>query len=206
MSIANFLEATKGYGKTKQELADLAKLCGLSTQGKRKAEDREEVFTRDDYSCVVCGFHDPHSRMLQIDHIKPKSKGGSDSLHNLQTLCQFCNNIKGMNTVTVMPPKPVMDKNASFTDYMEYVNVLRELFYVHTLRKRSKGFYLVKHSLLDKARQCDYKQLSEDKAFFENVEDLSGAITITVTRKSVNFGDDLLETLWKLAPQYYKIE
>jgi len=201
MSIANFLEATKGYGKTKQELADLAKLCGLSTQGKKKADYREEVFARDDYACVVCGFHDPHARMLQIDHIKPKVKGGSDSLHNLQTLCQFCNNIKGMNIVTVMPPKPVIDRNKPFTEYMEIVNAYREIFYRTTLKKDSKGFYAIKHSLLFKAGDRNYKQLSEDKAFFENVTG-AGNITVTVTRKSANFAIDLLETLWKLSPQY----
>jgi len=31
---------------------------------------------------------------LEIDHIHPLSKGGSDELENKQALCQVCNNKK----------------------------------------------------------------------------------------------------------------
>jgi hypothetical protein len=52
---------------------------------------REIVFERDDGRCRHCGV----TERLSLDHIYPKSLGGSDELDNLQTLCRSCNSRKG---------------------------------------------------------------------------------------------------------------
>lgn len=52
---------------------------------------RHEVFKRDNYTCVECGATKKDGATLHIDHIIPVSKGGSDELSNLQTLCSDCN-------------------------------------------------------------------------------------------------------------------
>jgi 5-methylcytosine-specific restriction endonuclease McrA len=54
------------------------------------ASVRTQVMERDMYRCVTCKSH----ISLQIDHIHPHSKGGSDEPDNLQTLCGPCNNRK----------------------------------------------------------------------------------------------------------------
>ena len=56
-----------------------------------KAGIRWQVFERDDFKCVACGKSAHDGAILHIDHIKPKSKGGSNNIDNYQTLCHLCN-------------------------------------------------------------------------------------------------------------------
>lgn len=61
------------------------------------SELREKIKERDNYTCKKCGvsiYKEPHL-LLEIDHIKPLSKGGITSENNLQTLCWRCNRSKG---------------------------------------------------------------------------------------------------------------
>lgn len=52
---------------------------------------RGEVFERDGWRCRRCGSEEN----LRVDHIWPYSRGGTDALDNLQTLCDPCNSEKG---------------------------------------------------------------------------------------------------------------
>lgn len=52
---------------------------------------RVKILDRDDYTCQACGSE----RWLQVDHIIPVSKGGSNAERNLQALCRDCNRAKG---------------------------------------------------------------------------------------------------------------
>ena len=52
---------------------------------------RKEVFKRDNYTCVQCGAKKEDGATLHVDHIIPVSRGGTDELDNLQTLCGDCN-------------------------------------------------------------------------------------------------------------------
>lgn len=51
---------------------------------------RFEVFKRDNFTCQYCGASAPDV-ILEIDHIKPVSKGGTNSILNLVTSCKECN-------------------------------------------------------------------------------------------------------------------
>jgi HNH endonuclease len=54
------------------------------------ATQKLEVWKRDGFKCVKCGSDED----LTVDHIHPRSKGGSDDMTNLQTLCRGCNSRK----------------------------------------------------------------------------------------------------------------
>ena len=51
---------------------------------------RYEVLKRDSFKCQYCGRQAPDV-LLEVDHINPKSKGGSNDLLNLVTSCVDCN-------------------------------------------------------------------------------------------------------------------
>ena len=68
---------------------------------------RLAVFQRDDFTCRYCGFRSTQIRvpmdcprwmsrarwraLLHVDHVIPRSRGGTDDLENLVTACSACN-------------------------------------------------------------------------------------------------------------------
>ncbi len=48
---------------------------------------KAQVFDRDGHACCYCGATDD----LSVDHKVPQSRGGTDDVDNLQTLCRPCN-------------------------------------------------------------------------------------------------------------------
>ncbi len=51
------------------------------------AQQKNEIFKRDGYRCVVCGLGPADGIEIQADHIKPKELGGRAEIENGQTLC-----------------------------------------------------------------------------------------------------------------------
>ena len=51
-----------------------------------KSATRREVYRRDGYRCALCDS----SQGLQVHHAIPRGEGGTDSPHNLITLCSYC--------------------------------------------------------------------------------------------------------------------
>jgi hypothetical protein len=52
---------------------------------------KQEVWQRDQGTCVECGSKE----RLEYDHIIPVSKGGANTMRNIQLLCEDCNRAKG---------------------------------------------------------------------------------------------------------------
>lgn len=82
---------------------------------KRKAlpkSVRFEVFKRDKFTCQYCGESAPNV-ILEVDHIVPVSKGGTDEIMNLVTSCRECNRGKAgrklNDSSAVMVQKKQMD-------------------------------------------------------------------------------------------------
>ena len=90
------------------EMDDLASMCVDKIEsfiskygdskwaGKKKSTGyisgslRYEVFKRAKFRCELCGIS-AEDKALEVDHIIPRNKGGTDDLSNLQALCYSCN-------------------------------------------------------------------------------------------------------------------
>ena len=56
--------------------------------------EREFLYAGQQRRCAGCQYELP-LHVLTVDHIKPRSRGGLDSVGNLQLMCHTCNAIKG---------------------------------------------------------------------------------------------------------------
>ena len=62
------------------------------------AEIREYLLEKWNRTCAYCGCKDVP---LQIEHIHPKSKGGTNRISNLCLACEHCNTKKGVKSIEV---------------------------------------------------------------------------------------------------------
>lgn len=58
------------------------------------SEQKEAIFKKDGYQCVRCGRGVKDGVEICADHIKPKDKGGTNTIDNGQTLCMEHNLMK----------------------------------------------------------------------------------------------------------------
>lgn len=59
---------------------------------------RHRLYGEQEGVCIGCDTHFPF-RVMDVDHILPKSRGGTDHPDNLQLLCSGCNRSKGNKTM-----------------------------------------------------------------------------------------------------------
>ena len=77
---------------------DIPKRTDLGKMPKYNApENKKYLYGEQGGYCNGCAEHF-ESRHLQIDHIVPRAKGGTDHISNLQLLCGSCNATKGAKT------------------------------------------------------------------------------------------------------------
>jgi 5-methylcytosine-specific restriction endonuclease McrA len=69
----------------------------MARKAKISEKVRAAVLARDNYICRACGFGGSanHAGFLDCDHIVAESRGGKNTLDNLQCLCKVCNGAKG---------------------------------------------------------------------------------------------------------------
>ena len=62
--------------------------------GKEWQKLRRLILRRDNHLCQPCLANGRPTPAEQVDHIKPKAKGGTDAQDNLQSICDECHKAK----------------------------------------------------------------------------------------------------------------
>lgn len=86
---------------------------------------RDNVFKRDNYECVYCG-ENFDKKVLTLDHVIPKSKGGPNTWDNLVTSCKKCNNEKADLTLEEYGKEIPQPKRPHFLMLLKKVSYIPE--------------------------------------------------------------------------------
>lgn len=94
----NFANSILNIELSQEEVHDIWKCIDLTLNvRKRRAFTFQEylmIAVRSDQKCEICNKRPPEVT-LEIDHILPVSKGGSETPFNLRFLCQYHNRSRG---------------------------------------------------------------------------------------------------------------
>lgn len=129
---------------------------------------RFEVFKRDKFICQYCGKHPPDIT-LEIDHIIPKSKKGTDSLENLITSCFDCNRGKSNRLLKDLPKsletkyKELKEREIQYKEYRKLLNkidrsIQKDIDYIDSIYIDSFSDW----ALSDSFKQVSVKRFIKD--------------------------------------------
>ena len=96
-------------------------------------EIKKRILERDGYKCVVCGRGLKDGVDIVVDHIKPKDKGGLNTLENGQTLCTEHNLLKKNYSQTEMGKKYFIKiyEKALRDNYEKMINFCKSVFDIY---------------------------------------------------------------------------
>lgn len=87
---------------------------------------RFDIFKRDGFACQYCGGRPPQV-LLQVDHIVPVAKGGSNEVVNLVTACSDCNGGKSAKSLDeASRPSPTRTHAAELRERAEQAEAYAE--------------------------------------------------------------------------------
>ncbi len=92
------------YRLTCDRCAEKDRAASKRKYAAKYGETKILLMQKQKYRCAGCG-HPTAAFAFEIDHIKPRSKGGGNELANLQVLCRLCNSVKGDRSMDYLRAK-----------------------------------------------------------------------------------------------------
>ena len=107
---------------------------------------RKSVLARDNYTCRSCRRKDN----LTVDHIVQLSKGGTNSMENLQTLCRYCHEKKDN--------RKIFDK--SFNHDSNYGSQTTSNPTVQAIERAIRGHTRIRITYTDRNQRVTYREIT----------------------------------------------
>ena len=85
---------------------------------------KKNVLLRDDYTCQYCGLRG--ERMMTVDHVVPRSRGGPSTWENLVCACMRCNNRK--NNRSPQDANMSLKRRPKTPKYIPWIQIRRNTF------------------------------------------------------------------------------
>ena len=95
---------------------------------------RFDIFRRDSFTCLYCGRRPPDV-VLELDHVHPVSKGGTNDELNLVTSCYDCNRGKAAKDLGAVVPRP--DADLMFLEVQQELAEMRRYQEAQAIRERA---------------------------------------------------------------------
>ncbi len=137
---------------------------------------RQLIRERDGFCCVYCGTTEVDvSSALTLDHVQPRSKGGTNALDNQVYCCHACNEFKGEYWQTepyLRLLHPLVDVLTEHYQEQENGTLLglteRGINHIRVLRLNREQ--LVTHRLREQARRMKDLRYDEMEKFIAELE------------------------------------
>ena len=151
---------------------------------------RFEIFKRDKFTCQYCGRQTPLV-VLEIDHIIPKSKGGTDNPNNLITCCSDCNRGKAAVPLSIQKIRDTRrEEIIQYREKKEQIEAYEEFLLVQRDEEEQTvlSVYLWWSNLSDGKYVLNDHGISTVKKFLKKLTplELTEAMEIAAERVSVD--------------------
>lgn len=116
------------------------RMSGWNSARKKKIKD-ELMSHSGSYTCSMCFKTSDDSDFVHLDHILPKSLGGSNKIDNFDLLCKSCNSSKG-KFIGLERPRMILRDMENELDRIKCAQLDYELKHGHINEESLKEFEL----------------------------------------------------------------
>ena len=111
------------------------KMAKRVEEGFKPLYKREKVYIKYEGRCAYCGANIEFREGFEVDHLKPKSRGGTNDIDNLMPSCERCNQLKYNSDIEEFRKKIIsLRKRRSFQILLQYFPEIDDIVTIQNIK------------------------------------------------------------------------